>query len=653
MTMHTTHTRPGPKDGPATGPRAGHVPTFAHPVPAEWGRVLLRKDMLKKITLFLDLDSIFNLGRTCRVLNDMVFTPYIDAIQPEKGYYGHNKSIGYLSAPTAHPEGLLTAFRCSLAFHTSLTSIGYGFLPTHGFQGLTRDLSDLRALFQRQPRAMAHLCLYLSQFDHALAGSPPNQFLSEDHQLTPESFREMLCCVLDSAIRKGARLLELDGGCTILETLLAIDHDTGSQPGPFIEAPGVHLGPKNLAENTIHQAALTSTTKTPPDRQPFHGRRSPKIPSLFSRVTMHIRPPSSDCALGAGASIPPAVVRETASPCAGPSIEPQSLSTSPSLQKFCVQTDMLLTPLFLPWTLNLLQTNAGTLKELRFQCSHTPLSAWHAIFSTVPLHRLEKVEIVVSPLPVQQLDIDSDDIIFLLSRCRAVEDLALYGVRPGIPSPRALQDLHSPRLVSFAGHPRDVMWILKLPAIAVPKLGRVVITTESYAGCLKGSFDHTLINDVLDVLDADGRELVLGFSFRVKYGLETWMLERIALGRAPRPLRHIRHLDISFSWYLPPTLSIKELEIVAQFVNTFANIEHVSFDQLKVLPNKKGVGTGDVAATKAFFSKHLLNVKTIRFDRGAEMSLKSDTLKALSKRWLSQGLGSRYKARPALHDASK
>ncbi|KAH6916105.1 hypothetical protein BKA70DRAFT_1556639 [Coprinopsis sp. MPI-PUGE-AT-0042] len=610
--MHD-QTKPGPKEGPFNCPTAipvaSRAQTQTHPVPAEWGAVLLRKELLKKITIFLDPDSIFSLGRTCRSLNEMVFTHYVTDIHPTTSNYAYS-SRGHLSAPTTHPEGLLTAFRCSLTLHASLKSISYGFLPNHGFQGLIQDLYELYTLFQRQPRALEYVSLYFFQLDYALKMPTPS------HGLTPESFRDKLCSVLDAAIRKGARFLDINGGCDTLQTL----HDqTGRKE--------VHLGPKNPTADVVRPTGSPSTAHSCDNQQASHDQPTSRRRSFFSSISMHLRPSKSKGSPGAG--VPPTVVEEIDNPLAGPSIRPPSFSghsfSSPlSLEELQIRTDMLLSPLFLSWTLDLLKNNARKLRKLKFECSSTPSLTWHEVFNCVPLPRLQKLEIIVAPLLVEkQLDIDRDDILLLLSRCKAVEDVILYGVRPRIPSSGALQDLHSPQLVSFSGHPLDVLWILRLPVSAVPKLGRVVVTTEYYASASIFPFDHSLINEVLEVLDADERGLVLGFKFKIQGGLEEWMQDRINQQPASLnlPLRNIRSLEISFSWYM--NFSLEKLQVVSKFINIFPNVEHVLFDQFVVSPNERGMG--DVAAAKAFFSKHLSRVKTVKINSEAEIVLDRNT----------------------------
>ncbi|KAH6908648.1 hypothetical protein BKA70DRAFT_1562231 [Coprinopsis sp. MPI-PUGE-AT-0042] len=635
MTLHNL-TKTGPKEGPsnrpAAGPTASRVLTHTPPLLAKWGRVLLREELLKKITAYLDLDSVFNIGRACRSLNDIVFASYINNTQPDTGYYGHNG--GYLSAPTAHPEGLLTAFRCSLTLRTSLTSIAYGFLPNRGFQSLIQDLSELHTLIQRQPRAMKYVSLYFSEIDHGLKTAPLNQkALLERVHLTPECFRDKLCSVMDSAIRKGAAYLDVYGGCDTLQMLL--DRDATSQPGQSIEASKVHIGPKNPVDNVIRPIVSSTTVHNAENGPPSNGQRtsSPKRRSFFSRMSMHLRPSKTKGSAAMEALIASEVVEEIDNPLVvGPSTQPPPFSrltfnTPPSVEELRIRTDMLLSPLFLSWTLGVLENNARTLQNLKFECSETLPSTWHNMFRIVTLPRLQKLHIIVAPLLIQkQLDIDPDDIIRFLSRCEAVEDVIFYGVRPAIPSPQAIQSLHLPQLASFAGHPSDVLWMLKLHKSLVPKLRRIVITTEYYGCSLNVPFDHTLINDVLDVLDADGRELVLGFDFRVKVGLEEWMLDRVHLARDRRSLQQIRRLDISFSWYMNFTL--EKLQVVSEFINTFPNVEHVAFNKLKVLSNH---GTGDATATKAFFSKHLLKVKTVKVNREAEVPLDRNTARTAAQ----------------------
>ncbi|KAH6907291.1 hypothetical protein BKA70DRAFT_1150536 [Coprinopsis sp. MPI-PUGE-AT-0042] len=642
MTLHN-QTKPGPKEGPynrpAAGPAASRVPTHSHPIPAEWGRVLLRKELLKKIMAYLDLDSMFSLGRTCRSLNDIVFASYINNTQPDNGYYGHQG--GYLMASTDHPEGLLTAFRCSITLHTSLTSIAYGFLPNRGLQGLMQDLSDLHTLIQRQPRAMQYVSLYFSQIDHGLKTAPSNG--TALRHLTTEAFRDKLCSVVDSAIQKGAKLLDVNGGYDALQMLL--DRGLTLQPGQSTEVPKVHLGPKNpqtlimpyfCSDNVIRPIVSSTAAHNVENGPPTNGQRtsSPTRRSFFSRISKHLRPSRTKGSAGTEASISSEVVEEIDNPLVvGPSMQPPPFSgftfnAPPSVEELRIRTDMLLSPLFLSWTLDVIENNARTLQNLKFECSETLSSTWHKIFESVTLPRLQKLHIIVAPLLIQkQLDIDPDDIIRFLSRCEAVEDVIFYGVRPAIPSPRVLQRLHVPQLASFAGHPSDVLWMLKLHKSLVPKLRRIVITTEYYGCSLKVRFEHTLINDVLDVLDADGRELVLGFDFRVKAGLEKWMLDRVQLALEDRrSLPQIRRLDISFSWYMNFTL--EKLQVVSKFINTFPSVEYVAFNKLKVLSNH---GTGDATATKAFFSKHLLKVKMVKVNREAEVPLDRNTARTAAQ----------------------
>ena len=56
-------------------------------------------------------------------------------------------------------------------------------------------------------------------------------------------FRDTLCTVLDSAISKGAMLLDVEGGLDFFQSLSSFAHT--SQPGPPIVRLGVHVGPKN------------------------------------------------------------------------------------------------------------------------------------------------------------------------------------------------------------------------------------------------------------------------------------------------------------------------------------------------------------------------------------------------------------------------
>ncbi|KAH6908637.1 hypothetical protein BKA70DRAFT_250320 [Coprinopsis sp. MPI-PUGE-AT-0042] len=209
----------------------------------------------------------------------------------------------------------------------------------------------------------------------------------------------------------------------------------------------------------------------------------PRCRAFFSSLTAHlrIRPSSTarktgtttDGTMPVGDDVPAMPVSYTTTAEDMDSLPP----FVPALKKFRIRSDMLLSPLFAPWILGLLRFASGTLQELKFECSVLlPSSARHIILSSVSFPTLEKLEIMADG-PVflsRHLVIDSEDILTLLSRCPALEDPALYGLRPSM-SPYPFKGLHVPRLRSFDGHPSLVKHLLELRLDTLLCLGRVVL----------------------------------------------------------------------------------------------------------------------------------------------------------------------------------
>lgn len=585
-------------------------------MPAQIGWVLLRKEVLQRIAAQLDSESLFNLGRTCRSLNHTVFAFYIGQNQPERGYHGF--LAGHLSAPTYHPEGLLTAFRCSLMHHKCLKSVNYGFSATKGFRGVLQDLRELYTIFSRQPREMGAISLYLSQLDHAVKQSSPALCLG--YRPTEATFRDRLCSVIDCAVQKGARFLDVWGGFDALQSLTSTD--APGQSGVPMGIRGHHAGP-NTSLDEAHLISSSSTVDKTGSRARRHDRRTSRMRNFFSSLSDHLRVPSSGAPVATSSASP--AKGHALPPLATLSLQSPSFTTRPSLEDIHIRTDLLFSPAFRLWTLDLLRANAETLNTLKIECSILLHAACHAIFVLSSFPKLRKLEISVAPFLVQQqAEIYADNFASFLSRCQAIEQVVMYCIKPACPSPDVLRGLQMSHITSFSGHPSDVLWILQLPSSAVPNLRQVALTADCHGPQAIPNYLST--NNVLKVLNTDDRDLVVGFRLKAERSLDIWLQDRIAKRELNQcyPLKKIRTLTMEFSWSMH--FDDARIETLCKFINTFPNVERVTLDQLLWL-NKVG-DQGSAEVIKGF---RLANFKTVKVNHGPEIVLKTDFESSMSR----------------------
>ena len=95
-----------------------------------------------------------------------------------------------------------------------------------------QDLSNLKKIYERQPRQWVFVSLYLSRLDFGTDDlSSPMCF---GYRPTPERFRDQLCSTIDAAVQKGATYLDVNGGFRAFQSLGAPTQALGIQPGPAI-----------------------------------------------------------------------------------------------------------------------------------------------------------------------------------------------------------------------------------------------------------------------------------------------------------------------------------------------------------------------------------------------------------------------------------
>jgi hypothetical protein len=144
-------------------------------------------------------------------------------------------------------------------------------------------------------------------------------------------------------------------------------------------------------------------------------------------------------------------------------------------------------------------------------------------------------------------------------------------VQPRFPSSRVPKAICSPMLASFARHPSYVSFgypsFLQMPFLASERWWLQQSTVP--AGLQELGFDPCLLTDVLDVLNEDSMDLVLGWSHRQD---RRRMEDRVQHQGTPKPLKQIWSLELTFSWHMH--FDLKRLEQVSQFINTFSGREH-------------------------------------------------------------------------------
>lgn len=207
----------------------------------KWGRVLLHKGILERITALLDLESMFELARTCRSLNDMILPPYITQFIPEDRFYAYVQGQGHLGASEYHPTGVLTALRCSVTLRHTVKSIAYCFDPNDGIERVIQDLREMATLFRRQPHPLRNVSLHFWHMDDAAKHGE----LQTSPRVTPTLFRDMVCRVLATAADYGATVLEVEYGWDFFQSLPGGSSTSeGSEASGSPGVPNVHLGPR-------------------------------------------------------------------------------------------------------------------------------------------------------------------------------------------------------------------------------------------------------------------------------------------------------------------------------------------------------------------------------------------------------------------------
>ncbi|EAU91867.1 hypothetical protein CC1G_04634 [Coprinopsis cinerea okayama7 len=616
----------------------------------------------EEIASYLDEESLFELGRACRSLNDFAFTFYLET---QNEYYTFGD---LLSAPVGYPPSLLTALRCAL-FVKGLRRIIVGPKSVETLQELIQQLLDLRAIVRRQTRCH-HFALFLSSVDFRIQKCGGLAF-ARGIRVSETAFQELLCSLVTTAVNKGCKSLDISKGTALItggalgagpltrpsyaktkEQAAPVTIEPGPKEGPqeaMSKGPGASLPPlgsqpqalkgprpevelpgrarhsllnlKRLFQTGFRKkkpkpmASLSPTLTTTPASafsSSLNPTPTPIPPSAFSAP---VRP---DVVSSSKKDI--ALVPRPAEP--GPSLTSQTHgpASQPSLSNLELRSDMLLLPLFYDFTSTLLRASSSTLSKLVIECSSTPSSVWHDFFTSVQISCLRMLEIIVSMLLVEEmLDIAPDDLAYFLSRHTTLEVITLYGLKPGVPSQALTERLFMPGLRSFRGHPAYVSWILDLDPAQVPRLERVVANTEYYSSSSNRPFDHRLLDGVLQSLGA--RNLTLGLDLTITEGRDEWFQSRVDdPDSGPiKSLTNIRTLDLNYSWYM--VLKPPELEFLTQFINTFPAVEHLLLNEFAIDVESTGWALSETEKVQDFFARRCPSLRTVKINGRLSISL--------------------------------
>ncbi|TFK17670.1 hypothetical protein FA15DRAFT_760978 [Coprinopsis marcescibilis] len=522
----------------------------------------LPTELLLFVFSFLDDTSLVELGNTCRFLNTEALTAFLKRTGHFK-FGDERRPEQRLSYSADLSPDILTALRCAI-FAKSITQITYR-IPGTTLQRVVQDMHDIRRIVERQPKVMG-VSLFMWQVDNKIKQSGGRSF-SQGYPITLEKWSKIACEAFTAIINKGCESLDLQSGARLVDPLLFQEQNC-----PIISTPSSQESPVTI------QASERSRTR---------------------KILSKIAAPFTVKKKSKSITEPTSVSTDTPRPV-------EQLRLKSSLREAQLRSDMLFSPTFIYWTTSLLHASSSTLTTLTIECKTTPVHTWHVLLRSVHLTRLRFLKIKVSELLVERtLDIAPDDLIHFLSCHLNIEEATLYGLTPGTPSDH-LRGLRMPALRSFVAHPCYVTWLLNLPAVQLPRLDRVIASTEYYT---RQPFNHTLLDFALEALAANPRRIVFGVRFKIFEGMSDWMNAR---SNGPNEGNHVVHrlttierLEVALSWYME--FDEELLNILAMFVNAFPSASEITLTELNI-----DVQVWDADKLKEFFGARCARVRTLK-----------------------------------------
>ncbi|TFK21837.1 hypothetical protein FA15DRAFT_623315 [Coprinopsis marcescibilis] len=522
----------------------------------------LSPELLLYVFTFLDDASLVELGKTCRFLNTEALTTFLKRAGHFK-FGDERRPEQRLDYSADLSPNILTVLRCAV-FTTALTRIAYT-IPGTTLQKVVQDIHDIRRIVERQPKVLG-VSLFMWQVDNKIKQSGGCSF-AQGYPITLEKWSKIACEAFTAIINKGCEYLDLQSGAKLVDPLLFQEQNSPVTSTPSSQEPPINI---QVPERSGARKILSKIAA------PFKVKKKSK-------------------------SITDATFISTSTPRAV-----EQLRLKSSLREALLRSDMLFSPTFIYWTTSLLHASSSALTTLTIECTTTPVYTWHVLFRSVHLTQLRFLKIKVSELLVERtLDIAPDDLIRFLSCHLSIEDVALYGLTPGMPSDH-LRGLRMPALRSFIAHPCYVTWLLNLPVAQLPRLDRVIASTEYYT---RQPFSHTLLDFALGALAANPRKIAFGVRFKILEGMSDWMNARSKGPNEGNPVVHrlstIERLEVALSWYME--FDEELWNILAMFVNAFPSAREITLTELTV-----DAQVWDADKLKEFFGARCERVTTLK-----------------------------------------
>ncbi|KAJ2924215.1 hypothetical protein H1R20_g12877, partial [Candolleomyces eurysporus] len=584
----------------------------------------LPHELLLHIIKELDDAALCALGSTRKDLNNLVFPLFFDKHKIT------DPSQGWISCYRA-PEHTLRAVRCSLSTK-NIRNIHYYF--NKGIERLVEEVEEMHAIVRRTDE-VTDFKVYLVDPDDWALRDAPGLDEAQVPRLTAEEWTKLYVGLLTTSLTKGCRRVQLGGGLPFLKYLR--DRDQVQSTAASVSAGGSRslrepiTGDKTSRyfNGTFHYVSPFASRGPNPQVAQSHGvkKLSANIPQDFegkledfgtapivedtkkrSRLRLSkwfkffskkkkngitqveatisstmshnfkAPPPGSD----------PSQVEDLSNPSSHWPNAPAPTRTRgppvPKLESLLLHSDMLFaSPTFLDWTNQLLSWCAPTLTHLELHCPETSSGIWRKFFSEVKLSSLAHFEITWG-LVVGDAQIQGSDVLGFLSRHPSIQKLSLYGIQV----PACLCDLPKagkpilPNLTEIKAHPIYIRWLLR-DKKQCPKLKQVVLQTEYYAS-MNRMFAYDALDRALEELLPRSRKLnVIGFRFtNDHHELDSWLQSHVDAGPTASILSKFvdtTNLLISSAYYVDflSDLSRSRLELMAQFVGLFPNLEHLNF----------------------------------------------------------------------------
>ncbi|RXW13757.1 hypothetical protein EST38_g12096 [Candolleomyces aberdarensis] len=558
----------------------------------------LPHELLLQIINELDDAALCALGSTGKELNNLIFPLFFDKHKIT------DPSQGWISCYRA-PEHTLRAIRCSLSTK-NIRNIHYYF--NKGIERLVEEVEEMHAIVRRTDEVTDFKVYLVDPDDWALRDAPG---LDETQvpRLTEEEWTKLYVGLLTTSLTNGCRRAHLGGRGLPLREKIIGDKTTRyfngtfhyvspfASPNPNLQvAPshGVKKLPANIPQDFKENLEDFRTVPIVKEQKKRPRLRLSKWFEFFLKkksngstrveATISSTMPHNFKTHSRGSDTRQVEDLSNPSHWANAPAPTRKMSPPvPKLESLLLHSDMLLaSPSFLDWTNQLLSWCAPTLAHLELQCPETSSGIWCKFFSEVKLPSLTHFEITWG-LVVGDAHIRGSDVLGFLSRHPSIQKLSLYGIQV----PSCLCDLPKagkpilPNLTEIKAHPTYIRWFLR-DKKQCPRLEKVILQTEYYAS-MNRAFAYDALDRALEELLPRSRKLnIIGFKFtNDHHELDSWLQSHVDAGPTASILSKFidtTNLSINSAHYVDilNDWSRSRLELVAQFVGLFPNLEYLN-----------------------------------------------------------------------------